>query len=97
MVSPLQRPSFVHSAETAQQAHHVVIMFCRRRAVAQDPVEQICVGAIEQRFEPIELRIVQVPEGLFGERAEDEIAFLRSPMPAAKQDSLASKVQVRAL
>ena len=65
MVSVLQGCSFVRSAETAQQTHHVVIMFGRGRTVAQDPVEQISVGTIEQRLEPIELRIVQVPEGLF--------------------------------
>jgi hypothetical protein len=94
MLPVVQGSSIVRSAEAAQQAHHVMIMLCRRRAVAQDPVEQIGVGAIEQRFEPIELSIIQFIDGLFCERTEDEIALLRSPMPAAKQHSLASDVQI---
>ena len=72
-------------AETAQQPHHIVIMFWRRIADAEDPVEQIRVRAIEQRLKSPELTAVQSLDGVLGERAKDEIAFLCPAMPAPKQ------------
>jgi len=65
--------------------HHVVIMFWRRRAAAENPIEQIGVGAIEQRFESVELGAIEVRERSLGERAKNEVAFLRSAMPASEQ------------
>jgi len=72
-------------AETAQQFHHVVVMFWRRITDAEYPVKQIRVRAIEQRLEPPDLVAVQGLEGVLGERAENEVAFLRPAMPAPKQ------------
>jgi hypothetical protein len=85
MLSVLLRLVMARIAETAQQVHHVVIMFWRRRAAAENPIEQIGVGAIKQRFESIELGAVEVRERSLGERAKNEVAFLRTAMPASKQ------------
>ncbi len=73
----------VMGAEAAQQLHDVMIVLWRRPAAAQDPVEQIGVGAIEQSLEPVELVTVEAREGRFGERAEDEVVLLRPAMPAS--------------
>src|SRR5215470_16989545 len=85
MLSVLLRLMMARIAETAQQVHHVVIMFWRWRAAAENPIEQIGVGAIEQRFETVELGAVEVRERSLGERAKNEVTFLRSAMPASEQ------------
>ena len=72
-------------AEIAQQPHHVVIVLRRRRIAAEDPIEQIGIGAFEQRFKPIELTAVEAVQAGLGERAENEVALLRPAMPAAEQ------------
>jgi hypothetical protein len=82
-------------AEAAQQLHDVVIVLWRRPAAAQDPVEQIGVRAIEQSLEPVELPAVEVREGRFGERAEDEVVLLRPAMPAAEQQAPAADILMR--
>jgi hypothetical protein len=72
-------------AEAAQQPHQLVIVLRRRRCdTDEDPVEQIDIGAIEQRFEALELRAVQALERRLGERTEDEVDLLRAAMPAAE-------------
>jgi hypothetical protein len=81
-------------AETAQQRHHVVVMFWRRITDAEDPVEQIGVRAIEQRLESPELIAVQGLERVLGKRAENEVAFLRPAMPAPKQEALAADIRM---
>src|SRR5258705_13940924 len=85
MLTNLPRCAMSLVAETAQPLHHVMIMFRRRIADPKYPVEQIGVRAIEQRLESPELVAVQSLEGVLGERAENEVAFLRPAMPAAKQ------------
>ena len=45
--------------EITQHLHHVVIVFRGRREAAENPVEQIGVGAIKQRFESVELTAVE--------------------------------------
>lgn len=84
-------------AEAAQQAHHVVVMFRRRRTNAEDPVEEIRVVAIQQRVEPVELGTVQALKKLVGEHAENEVAFLRSAMPASERQPPETGVQMLAL
>jgi hypothetical protein len=83
-----------HRAEIPQQTHHVVIMFWRRRAAAEYPVEQIGVGAIEQRFESVELDAVQAFKGLLGERAKDEITLLRPSTPTPEQQSPGADIKI---
>jgi hypothetical protein len=94
MLSVLLRPAMAAGAETTQQAHHIVIMFWRRRAAAENPIEQIGVGTIEQRFEPVELGPVQAVEGLLRERAEDEVTLLRPAMPAPEQQPPAADIEM---
>ena len=62
-----------------------MIVFRRRITDAEDPVEQIGIGAIEQRLEAPELTAVQSLDGTLSKRAENEVAFLRPAMPAPKQ------------
>ena len=71
--------------EVAQQMHHVMVVFFRRRETGDDPVEQIGIGAIEQSFEPVDLRVVEAGEITLGKSAEDEITLLCSAMPAPEQ------------
>jgi hypothetical protein len=92
MLVILPRCAMSLRAETAEQLHHVVIMFRRRIPDAEYPVKQIRVGAIEQRLKSPELIAVQGLEGVLGERAENEIAFLRPAMPASKQESPAADI-----
>jgi hypothetical protein len=82
-------------AEAAQQPHDVMIVLGRRPTAAQDPLEQIGVGAIEQSLEPVELGAVEAHEGRFGERAEDEVVLLRPAMPGAEQQAPAADILVR--
>jgi hypothetical protein len=84
-------------AETAQQLHHVVVMFGRRIADAEDPVKQVGVGAIEQRLKSPELTAVQGLEGVLGEPAKNEVAFLRPAMPAPKQEAPAADISMFAI
>jgi hypothetical protein len=83
MLSVLLRPVMARIAEATQQVHHIVIMFRRRRAAAENPIEEIGVRAIEQRFDSVELSAVEVRERSLGERAKNEVAFARSAMPAS--------------
>ena len=81
-------------AETAELLHHVVVMFRRRIADAEDPVKQIGVRAIEQRLKSPELIAVQGLDGILGERAENEVTFLSPAMPAQKQEAPAADIRM---
>ena len=94
MLTNLPRCTTSLVAETAQQLHHVVVMFWRRIIYAEDPVEQIRVGAIEQRLKSPKLIAVQGREGVFGEGAEDEVALLCPAMPAPKQEASAAGIRM---
>src|SRR5258707_8401770 len=54
-------------AEGEEQLSHVVIVFGRRASPGIDPVEQLGVGAFEQRLESVELRRVEAGEMGVGE------------------------------
>jgi hypothetical protein len=94
MLTNLPRSTMSLGAETAEQLHHVVIVFRRRIADAEYPIEQIGVSAIEQRLEPPELIAVQDLKRVLGERAENEVAFLRPAMPASKQEAVAANLRM---
>ena len=96
MLRGLPSSVLVRDVETAQQPHQVVIVLRRRCDADEDPVEQIDVGAIEQRFEALELRAVQALERRLGERTEDEVDFLRAAMPAPKLQPPAADIQLLA-
>jgi hypothetical protein len=80
--------------KTAKELHHVMIMFRRRTADAEYPVKQVGVGAIEQRLKSPELIAVQALEGVLRERAKNEVAFLRSAVPAPKQEAPAANIRM---
>jgi len=67
MVSDLLRFVVAPGAERAQQTHHVVIIFWRRRVHAEYPIEQIGIGAIQQGFKAVKLGIVQTLKRRFRE------------------------------
>ena len=92
MLSVSLRPAMAAGAETTQQAHHVVIMFRRRRDADHDPVEQVGISTIEQSFEPLDLRDVEVSQMGLGKSAKYEIALLRSAIPAPEQQPPAADV-----
>src|SRR5258707_2088294 len=94
MLTNLPRCTVSLGAEAAQQLDQVVLMFRRRIADAEDPVEQIGVRAIEQRLEPPDLVAAQGLEGALGERAENEVTFLRPAMPASKQQAPAADIRM---
>jgi hypothetical protein len=72
-------------------------MFWRRITDTEDPVKQIGVRAIEQRLELRELIAIQGFEGALGERAENEVTFLRPAMPAPKQEASAADIRMFAI
>src|ERR1700726_1604542 len=94
MLTDLPRCTMSLDAETAEELHHVMIMFRRRIADAEYPVKQVGVGAIEQRVKSPELIAVQALEAVLGERAENEVAFLRPAVPAPKQEAPAADIRM---
>ena len=81
-------------AEIAQKAHHIMVVLDRWRRDAEDPVEQVRVGAIEQGLEAIELNTVELRKGRLGKRTENQVAFLCPAIPAAKQQPSAADIRV---
>jgi hypothetical protein len=94
MLANLPRCTMPLDNETAEQPHHIMIVFRWRITDAEDPVKQVGVGAIEQCLESPELIAVQGLEGVLGERAEDEVALLRPAMPASKQEAPAADIRM---
>lgn len=78
--------------ESAQRAQHIVVVLFRRLMAAEDPLEKIRVGAVEQRLEAIELSFIEVFQARIGERPEQQITFLGPPMPASEKESPAADV-----
>jgi len=97
MLINLPRSTMSLGTETADQLHYVVIVLRRRIADTEYPIEQIGVRAIEQRLESAELIAVQALEGVLGERAENDVAFLRPAMPAPKQETPGADVRMVAI
>ena len=64
----------------------------RRDRAAGDPIEDVGVGAVEQRLEKVELRLVESGEMGIGETAEDKIALPRPTMPGTEQKPLGADV-----
>ncbi len=65
-------------------------MFGGRRGAAGDPIEDVGVGAVEQRLVAVELRLVKPGEMRIGETAEYEVALARAAMPGTEQQPLAA-------
>jgi len=67
-------------------------MLGRRLNAPEDPVEKVGVGAVKQRFEAIELTVVEPCKADIGERPEEKITLLCPPVPASKKESPATDV-----
>ena len=79
-------------AETTKQAGDVVVVFGRRGRAPRDPVEDIRVGAIEQRLVAVKLTLVKSGQVRIGEAAENQITLARPAMPGSKQQALAANL-----
>ena len=67
-----------------------MIVFGGRGGAARDPVENIGVGAVEQRLVAIELRLLKACEVRIGKAAEDQVALPRAAVPGSEQQALAA-------
>src|SRR5882762_5275813 len=68
-------------AEGEQETGNVMVVFGRWRGAAGDPVEQIGVGAFEQRLVAVEPCLIEAGEVGFGKPAEQEVGLARAAMP----------------
>jgi hypothetical protein len=81
-------------SKRSQQTHHVVIVLLGCIKAANDPIKQVRIGALEQSFETVELRAVEIREMDLGKSAENEVALLRPAVPAAEQQPPASDLSI---
>ena len=73
-----------------EKAGHVVVVFGGRRGAAGHPIEDVGVGAVEQRLVAVELGSIKSGEMSIGETAEDQVALARPAVPGAEQQPLAA-------
>ena len=69
-----------------------MIVLCRRRHPAADPVKQIGIIAFEQPFITVELAGVETIEMRLGEATENQVALTRSTVPRPEQQTLAADI-----
>jgi len=81
-------------SERSQQTHHVVVVLWGCSEAANDPVEQVGIGTLEQSLETIELCAVEVCDMGLDKSAENEVALLRPAVPAPEQEPPASDVSI---
>jgi len=62
-----------------------VVVLGRRRRSTGDPIENIGIGAVEQRLIAVELGLVKPCQMRIGEAAEDQVALARPAMPGTEQ------------
>ena len=67
-----------------------MVVFGGRRGATRDPIEDVGIGAVEDRLVAIELRLVKPGEMSIGETTEDQVALARATMPGAEQQPLAA-------
>lgn len=67
-----------------------MVVFGGRGGAAGGPVEDVGVGAVEQRLVSVELHLVKPGEMRIGETAEDQVALARPAVPGAEQQPLAA-------
>ena len=66
-----------------------MVVLRRRHAAVEDPLEKIRVGTVEQRFEAAELVGIEACQAAVGKRPEEQVALLRSAMPALEEKPVA--------
>src|ERR1700761_2623406 len=76
LATPLILPGPVQG-KRPQQTHHVVVVLFGCSEAANDPVEQVGIGTIEQSLETVELCAVEIGEMNVGKSAKNEVALLR--------------------
>jgi len=69
-----------------------VVVFGGRRGSAGDPIEDVGIGAVEQRLVAVELRLGKPGEMRIGEAPEDKVALARPAVPGAEQQSFAANL-----
>ena len=69
-----------------------MVVFGGRRGAAGDPIEDVGVGAVEQRLVAVELRLVKPGEMSIGKAAEDQVALARAAVPGTEQQPLAANL-----
>src|SRR3954454_15453491 len=79
-------------AEGEQEARDLGLVLGGWRGAAGDPVEQLGIGAFEQRFVFVEPLLVETGEMRLGERSEDQVGLARAAVPGAEQQPLAADV-----
>ena len=70
-----------------------MVMLRRRGCATGDPIEEIGVGAFEQRLVAVELAIIELGKVGVGETAENEVALPRPAMPGTEREPLAADVR----
>jgi hypothetical protein len=80
-------------AVSEEESGHIVVVLRRRRGPTGDPVEDVGVGAVEQCFVAIELRLVKPRQMRLGKAAEDQVAFTRPAVPGTEQQPLAADLR----
>jgi hypothetical protein len=85
-------PEIALGAKGAQHSQNIVFVLSRRWHTAKDPFAKIGVWTIEQRFEALELGVVEAREAGIGERSEEEVALQGSAVPTSEQQSPATNV-----
>ena len=69
-----------------------MVVFGGRRGAAGDPIEDVSIGAVEERLVVVELRVVKPGEMRIGETAEDQVALARPAVPGTEQQPLAANL-----
>ena len=69
-----------------------MVVFGGRRGAAGDPIEDVSIGAVEQRLVAVELRLVKPSQMRIGEAAEDQVALARPAVPGTEQQPLAANL-----
>jgi len=80
--------------ERSQQSHHVVVVLFGCSEAANDPVEQVGIGTLEQSLETVELCAVEVCDMGDATTAENDVALLRPAVPAPEQQPPASDISI---
>src|SRR5208282_1848876 len=78
--------------ESQQQAQHVAVQFARRLCPAADPVEQVVVVLVQDRFVAFELGGGEFRQIFARESAQKQVAFLGAAVMALIEQPLALRL-----
>jgi len=69
-----------------------VVVLGGQGGAAGDPVEDVGIGAVEQRLVPVELGLVKPGQVRVSETAEDQVTLPRAAAPRPEQQPLAANL-----